>query len=98
MEDHSENHDADSLICAHAFSGERPILFVYREPDGFWTFTCGSDDHSKKTDVVPVCHGCALDENNLRNALGNLRPGWEANRTNPDEPWSIAPTDAPLDS
>ena len=89
MEEHSDDHAADSLMCAHAFSGERPVLFVYREEDGFWNFTCGRDDHGQKADVVPVCHGCALDENDLRTALGNLRPGWEANRTSRDEPWRI---------
>ncbi len=88
---HGDDHPADSLICAHAFSGERPVLFVYREADGFWTFTCGQEDHQRKEDVLPVCHGCALDENDLRGALGDLPPGHEASREAVGAPWSISP-------
>ena len=70
---HGDDHAADSLICAHAFSGVRPVQFVYREDDGFQTFTCGQSDHHAKEDVLPVCHGCALDAHDLRHALGGLQ-------------------------
>jgi hypothetical protein len=84
---HDEDHPADGLICSHVFNGDRPVLFAYREEDGFWTFTCGGTDHNDREDVVPVCHGCALDENDLRRDLGALQPGYEASRASVDDPW-----------
>ena len=86
---HSEDHDADSLICTHAFHRERPVNLVYRESDGFWTFTCGKSDHERKEDVLPVCHGCALVENDLEEKLGDLQAGQQAYRERPEEPWVV---------
>jgi len=87
-----DDHDADSLICSHAFHRDRPVLFVYREADGFWTFTCGQSDHLKKQDVLPVCHCCALAENGLADDLGDLPKGYEARRSSSSERWRISPT------
>jgi len=66
---------------------------VYREADGFWTFTCGKGDHVKKEDVVPVCKDCALDENNLAGDLANLQPGHEATREDANSAWHVRPSD-----
>lgn len=92
---HSEDHDADSLICVHAFHRERPVRYVYRENDGFWTFTCGEDDHEHKEDVVPVCCGCALVENSLQEDLADLQPGQQAYRDSVEKPWKITPDPYP---
>ena len=89
------DHDADSLICAHAFHRDRPVVFVYRESDGFWTFTCGETDHVKKEDVVPVCHCCALAENGLTNELIDLPVDHEARWDGVADQWRISP--APTD-
>ena len=86
---HNAHHAADSLICTHAFSAERPILYVYREDDGFWTFTCGGTDHEDRRDVVPVCHDCALEEHGLTGAIGDLPPGFEASRDAVDANWKV---------
>ncbi len=86
---HDADHPADSLICAHVFSCERPVLFVYREEDGFWTFTCGGNDHEDRRDVLPVCHDCALDEHGLRSTIGDLPPGFEASRDSVDANWEV---------
>ncbi|NNK79093.1 MAG: hypothetical protein HKP40_10315 [Litoreibacter sp.] len=90
---HGEDHKADSLICAHAFSGDRPVLYVYREADGFWNFTCGGTDHDNREDVLPVCHGCALEENELAEALEGLQPGYEASRDSVEHAWRFERND-----
>ena len=90
---HAGEHPGDSLICVHVFRGERPLLHVYREPDGFWTFTCGRDDHVVKEDVLPVCHRCALAGKGVAGDLAALRPGFQANRAGAAHCWRITPLD-----
>jgi hypothetical protein len=85
------DHAANSLICDHVFRGLRPLLYVYREQDGFWTFTCGQSDHVVKEDVVPVCFECALKDNRVFDQLKHLEPGVEACRTDVASPWMFAP-------
>ena len=87
----AHDHPANSLICSHVFHGLRPLLYVYREVDGFWTFTCGQADHAVKEDVMPVCFECALKNNGVYDQLKHLEPAFEARRADAASQWIFAP-------
>jgi hypothetical protein len=73
-------------VCIHVFKDERPILLVSRV-DGDWCFLCGSTHEQTTDDIVAVGVGHVLERDNSLVPLLDLKPEWEAERSDFVSPW-----------
>lgn len=77
---------AKAYVCIHVFEGTAPVTLVTR-PEGDWCFLCGQvhDDRAESYRVVGIGH--VVDNDPSLSALGDLEPGWEAERNEPSGAW-----------
>ena len=75
-----------AFVCSHVFDGSKPVLLVSRE-DGDWQLLCGGGhDAAELPRVVGLNHLLVRDPS-LHEVAG-LPVGWEAERSQPGEPWA----------
>jgi hypothetical protein len=76
---------------------ERPTLLVTR--DDVWCFLCGGEDHEQSTkDFKGVCLEHIIEQDaTLLALLGDLEPGWEAERTSVNSTWRRSRTPPDVD-
>lgn len=81
---HDKHHKA--YVCNHVFEFSRPILLVSRA-DGDWCFLCGGEHPQDASAYKVVGIGHILDSDSSLQALHDLPPEWEAERTDIGEDW-----------
>jgi hypothetical protein len=79
-----------SYVCTHVFHKERPVLLVSR-PHGSWYFLCGDEheDDASAYEVVGIGH--VLEHDPSIEAVLDLAPGWDAERSASNQPWHRQP-------
>lgn len=79
-----------AYVCIHVFSHERPVLLVSR-PEGEWCLLCGDehDDDASAYRVVGIGH--ILEHDPSINAVLDLPPEWDAERSAEGQPWRRQP-------
>jgi hypothetical protein len=77
-----------SFVCDHVSKNERPILLVAHE-DGDWQFLCGvgDDDFESPDSLHVVGVGHLIDRDPSINLCADLPNGYEAERSEINEPW-----------
>jgi hypothetical protein len=79
-----------AYVCIHVFHRERPVLLITR-PDGDWCFLCG-DEHEEDASAYRVVGiGHVLEHDPSIEAVLDLAPGWDAERSARDQPWRMQP-------
>ncbi len=79
-----------AYVCIHVFTRERPVLLVSR-PEGQWCLLCGDehDDDASAYRVVGIGH--LLERDPSINAVLDLPPEWDAERSADGQPWLRQP-------
>jgi len=80
------------IVCAHVFSGARPVLLVVRDEETSWQFLCGSDRDADDCHSVGVGH--LLTKDASLSQMAALPVGFCAERESVSMPWSRASLDA----
>lgn len=84
----SFRRDYGIFCCPHVFRDERPVLFVVRDPDGYWQFLCGQEDedfaHGHHVDV-----GHLLDRDPTLEKMADLEIATGARRTAIGAEWNV---------
>ena len=83
----SEEPDTAAFTCCHVLSGERPVLYVSHDEDGYWQFLCGEDHEESDAKLVSL-HSIYLLDNSL-GQLAELECGHSAERESADDEWKF---------
>lgn len=76
-----------TFVCRHILSGEKPILFVSHDEDGYWQFLCGGSHTEDDAKIVSLMAAYRLDES--VGELASMDYGQRAERIDVDSPWVI---------
>ena len=81
--------DYGVFCCPHVFSGERPVLFVVRDPDGYWQFFCGQNDEDySKGHHIGIGH--LLERDPTLESMAELKTSTVARRVSVGANWKIS--------
>ena len=53
--------DTAVFTCCHVLNGERPILYVSHDEDGYWQFLCGAEHSDEEARIVSLLSILQLD-------------------------------------
>jgi hypothetical protein len=81
MDDHQK-----AYVCIHVFDEVRPIRLVSRE-GGDWCFLCGESHPDDPSSYRAVGVGHLFSRDSSLEAVADLPPGWEAERSSATEKW-----------
>jgi hypothetical protein len=82
-----------AYVCTHVLERSRPVLLVSR-PDGDWCLLCGEYDHGDEDyHVVGIGH-IIEDDPSIEEAVADLQPEWDAERSSVHAPWIRTPIDS----
>lgn len=79
-----------AYVCTHVFSQERPVLLVDRS-DGDWSLVCGDMHPQNASAYCVVGIGHILDADPTLEAILDLPPEWEAERSSVEAHWQRRP-------
>lgn len=83
----SEEPDTAVFTCCHVLLGERPVLYVSHDEDGYWQFLCGEDHEESDAKLVSL-HSIYLLDNSL-GQLAELECCHSAERDSADDEWKF---------
>jgi len=67
------------IVCAHVFTGERPVSLIVHHSDGAWQLVCGARDHPADcSDFETVGIEHLIDRQPNLSELPELKTGWLA--------------------
>ena len=78
-----------TFVCSHVLNGERPILYVSHDEDGYWQFLCGGQHTEEDAKIVSLTKAFQLDES--VGELAAMDYGKTAERESPEDGWRIRP-------
>ena len=77
-------------MCRHVQDGQLPVLQVVRHHDGFWDFTCGTEEHPEIDAFVGLCGDCNMRHLKEYQMLQDLKPGeWARRESGDSREWEI---------
>ena len=83
----SQAHDhRKAYVCEHVFRGDRPVLLVSRG-DGDWCFLCGDNHPDDPSAYRVVGLGHVIDDDSTLEAILDLEPDEEAERSSVGANW-----------
>lgn len=76
-----------AFVCTHVLNGERPILYVSHDEDGYWQFLCGGQHKEEDAKIVSLMQAYRLDES--VGDLAGMDFGQTAERKRDADRWTI---------
>ena len=83
----SEAPDTAVFTCCHVLSGERPVLYVSHDEDGYWQFLCG-EEHEESDAGMVALHSIYMSDKSV-GLLAELECRYSAERENVESKWVI---------
>ncbi len=58
----TDSPDTACFTCRHILAGNKPILYVSHDKDGYWQFLCGGNHTEDDARVVSLANILSIDE------------------------------------
>ena len=84
----ADSPNTAAFVCCHVLDGERPVLRVTHDEDGYWQFLCGGGHTEAEARVVSLEEAYSIDKST--GALAGMDYGCTAERDTPGGEWRIA--------
>lgn len=82
-----DNPNTAVFICIHIVEGEKPILYVTHDNDGYWQFLCGDEHTEVQARIVSLIDVFKMDKSIKE--IANLDYGKSAYRKTDKDKWII---------
>lgn len=57
----NDSPNTATFTCTHVLNGERPILHVSHDDDGYWQFLCGGSHTTSDARIISLAEAYDLD-------------------------------------
>lgn len=69
-----------AFVCCHVLNGEKPILRVSHDEDGYWQFLCGGEHKTEDAKIISLKAAYEIDTST--GGLSDMEYGKTAERKN----------------
>lgn len=83
----SDTPDTACFTCCHVLNGNKPILYVSHDEDGYWQFLCGGRHTQADAKIVSLAEILKIDSSMA--ALAELNYGEFAEAADAESDWVV---------
>lgn len=83
----ADSPDTATFVCVHVLNGEKPVLMVTHDDDGYWQFLCGGSHTEEDARIVSLREAYELDTST--GILAGMGYGETAERKDAGSEWVV---------